>query len=174
MNLYFDIDGVLADFDSMTSGAAELNHPSSEMTPEMREAKKKFWLNIEQNFSFWADMPVMENIQELLTVAKSIGEIFVLSKTPGAKHFISGQKYVDFVADEKRKWIAKNLSEFFNTEHVIICDGKKGKLIQPNKNDILVDDRPENITEWESCGGRGLLFKNSTSAKQELLNMIAE
>ena len=49
MNLYFDIDGVLADFDSMTSGAAELNHPSSEMTPEMREAKKKFWLNIEQN-----------------------------------------------------------------------------------------------------------------------------
>ncbi len=174
MNLYFDIDGVLADFDSMTSGAAELNHPSSEMTPEMREAKKKFWLNIEQNFSFWADMPVMENIQELLTVAKSIGEIFVLSKTPGAKHFLSGQKYVDFVADEKRKWIAKNLGEFFNTEHVIICDGKKGKLIQPNKNDILVDDRPENIKEWESCGGRGILFINSISAKQELLNMIAE
>jgi hypothetical protein len=42
MNLYFDMDGVLADFDSMTSGAAELNHPSSEMTPKIGKQKKKF------------------------------------------------------------------------------------------------------------------------------------
>ena len=32
----------------------------------------------------------------------------------------------------------------------------------------------QNITEWESCGGRGVLFKNSISTNQELLKIIAE
>ena len=171
MKLYFDMDGVLADFDAATGNAKDLNHPTSELSPEKQAEKNQFWLNIEQNPTFWADIPVMKNIKDLLTVAKSKGEIFVLSKTPGAKHFINGQEYVKFVASEKRNWIAKNLGEFFDTEHVIICDGKKGKLIQPIKNDILVDDRSENITEWESCGGHGLLFVNSVDTKQELLNI---
>ncbi|MEE1029925.1 MAG: hypothetical protein UIC65_02790 [Alphaproteobacteria bacterium] len=168
MNIYFDMDGVLADFNTATGNAKDLNHPSSELSPEKRAEKKQFWLNIEQNHTFWADIPVMKNIKDLLNIAKSKGEIFVLSKTPSAKHFVAGQDYVDFVASEKRKWILKKLGNFFDNEHIIICDGDKGKLIQPSKNDILVDDRSENITEWESCGGRGLLFVNSVDTKQEL------
>ena len=168
MNIYFDMDGVLVDFEAVTGDVKDLNHPSSELSPEKRAEKKQFWLNIEQNPDFWADIPVMENIKDLLNVAKSKGEIFVLSKTPSAKHFVAGQDYVDFVASEKRKWILKKLGNFFDNEHIIICDGDKGKLIQPSVNDILIDDRPENITEWQLCGGRGIVFMNSIDTIKEL------
>lgn len=170
MKIYFDMDGVLADFDSMHSEADKFNHSSSDLSPEMRVAKTQFWREIEQQENFWRDIPVMQDTEKLLTVAKSVGEIFILSKTPSAKHFISGQKYVDFVADEKRKWVLDNLGEFFDAKHIIICDTKKGALMKPGQGDILIDDRHENISEWESFGGRGILFTNASDVIKELKN----
>lgn len=168
MKIYFDMDGVLADFDSMHTNACNLNHATKDLSETERELKRKFWLDIEKQDNFWADMPAIKDINNVLNVAKSIGEIFVLSKTPGAKHFIGGQNYVDYVANEKRKWILKNMPEYFDAAHIIICDGKKGELIKPSQTDILIDDRPENITEWESCGGRGILFQNATTTSCEI------
>ena len=161
MKIYFDMDGVLAHFDAMRPDSANLNHPSEDLSPDQRAMKKQFWLDVEKQDNFWRDIPKIPNIEQLLTTAKSMGEIFVLSKTPSAKHFIGGQKYVDFVADEKRKWILKHLNDFFDAAHIIICDGAKGELMQPAADDILVDDRIENIKEWESHGGRGVLFTNA-------------
>ena len=171
MKIYFDMDGVLVDFDSARPDTSDFNHPSEELSPEMRAAKKQFWRDIEQQENFWRDIPVMANAERLLTLAQSVGEIFILSKTPSAKHFVTGQKYVDFVADEKRKWVLKHLGKFFDEEHIIICDGNKGELAKPSAEDILVDDRRENIVEWESCGGRGIRFANSVDAIQNLKQM---
>lgn len=172
MKIYFDMDGVLVNFSSRCPDNKDLNHPSKDLSLEKRAEKKLFWQKIEKQPNFWRDIPVMDNIEYLLSEAFNIGEIFVLSKTPSAKHFIGGQKYVDFVADEKRKWIANNLSKFFDAKHVIICDGAKGALIHPTDNHILVDDRQENINEWISCGGRAILFKNAKDAVYILKNMV--
>jgi len=97
MKIYFDMDGVLVHFDAMRPNNKNLNHPSEELSPEMRAAKKQFWLDIEQQPNFWRDIPEMPRIEQLLKIAKQKGEIFVLSKTPSAKHFIGGQKYLDFL-----------------------------------------------------------------------------
>ena len=164
MRFYFDMDGVITNFDSMSPNSAAFNHPSESLDEAGRAAKKQFWLNVEQNPNFWRDMPMIQNADYMLSVAHEYGEIFVLSKTPGAKHFASGQNYVNFVANEKRKWIKTNLSQFFDEQHVIICDGNKGELIQPTHNDILIDDRNENITGWEKHNGRGILFTNVIDA----------
>lgn len=168
MKIYFDMDGVLAHFDAMRPNDKDLNHPSEDLSPEQRTAKKLFWQEIEKQPNFWRDIPVMPNTEYLLKTAFDIGEIFVLSKTPGAKKFVGGQKYVDFVANEKHKWITKHLNKFFDAKHVIICDGPKGELIHPNNKDILVDDRQENINEWESHGGVGVLFTNAVDTANRL------
>ncbi len=169
MKIYFDMDNVLAHFDAMRPNDTDLNHPSAELSPEKQAAKKQFWRNIEQDKNFWSDIPVMPNIKTLLLTTQNMGENFVLSKTPGAKHFIGGQQYVDFIADEKRKWILKNLNEFFDIKHIIICDGAKGELIHPSATDLLIDDRQENIIEWTEHGGRGILFKNALDARTKIL-----
>ena len=111
---------------------------------------------------------MMPDAKYMLSAAQSIGEIFILSKTPGAKHFAGGNEYVKFVANEKRNWIKINLPEFFDEQHVIICDGNKGQLIRPTHNDILIDDRPENITEWKKYGGRGILFTNAIATANKI------
>lgn len=169
MKIYFDMDGVLVDFDAMRPNAKDLNHPSEDLSPEKRAAKKLFWQEIEKQPDFWRNIPIMSNIEYLLTTAFDMGEIFVLSKTPGAKKFVGGQKYVNFVADEKRKWIATHLNKFFDEKHVIICSGPKGELMHPTKTDILIDDRPENINEWESHGGVGVLFTNALDTAKRLV-----
>ena len=169
MKIYFDMDGVLAHFDAMRPNDKDLNHPSEDLSPEQRTAKKLFWQEIEKQPNFWRDIPVMPNTEYLLTTAFDIGEIFVLSKTPGAKKFVGGQKYVDFVANEKHKWITKHLNKFFDAKHVIICDGPKGELMRPVKTDILVDDRQENINEWELHGGVGVLFTNAVDTAKRLV-----
>lgn len=171
MRIYFDMDGVLAHFDAMRPNDTNLNHPSEELSPEMRALKTQFWLDIERDKNFWANIPVMANIEQLLNVAKSYGELFVLSKTPGAKHFNGGDVYVAFVADEKRKWILKHLNKFFDAKHTIICKGKKGELIHPTKTDILIDDRQENIDEWNAHGGTGILFTNAINTTKILQNL---
>ena len=168
MKYYFDMDGVITNFDSMVPNSAIFNHPSETLNDEMRAAKKQFWLTVEQTPNFWRDMPMIHNADYMLSVAHESGEIFVLSKTPGAKHFVGGQNYVDFVANEKRKWIATNLKYFFDEQHIIICDGNKGKLIQPDRNDILIDDRQENINDWTECGGRGILFRDANNTVQKM------
>ena len=161
MKIYFDMDGVLVDFAHNApkhENSEDLNHSTEELSPEQRRAKEQFWMKIEQQDNFWRDMPKIKDVELLLSLAKSIGDIFILSKTPSAKHFVNGEKYVKFVAAEKRKWVLKNLNNFFDAEHIIICNRKKGEFFNPTKDDILVDDRPENIKEWESHGGTGVLF----------------
>lgn len=175
MKIYFDMDGVLVDFEygarNICQNFADLNHPSEDLSPEQREAKRQFWMKIEQQDDFWRKLPVMDGAEQLLSVAKSVSEIFILSKTPGKKHFINGEKYVQFVADEKRKWVLKHMGKFFDDERIIICDGKKGALAKPMPEDILIDDRCENIAEWESCGGRGILFVNASDCTNKLKNL---
>ena len=170
MKIYFDMDGVLAHFDAMRPNDKDLNHPSDELPPEKRAAKKRFWLEIEQQENFWRDIPKMGNIEELLSVAAAIGEIFILSKTPSANHFIGGEKYVEFVANEKRNWILKNLNKYFDAEHIIICNRKKGEFFNPTKDDVLIDDRPENIKEWGEHGGSGILFTDVKDCIDRLKN----
>lgn len=110
-----------------------------------------------------------DNIQLVLDVAGNIGKLCVLSKTPRAKNFVGGDKYVAFVASEKRDWILRNLGNYFAPENIIICTGAKGELVSPTLNDILVDDSIDNVNEWRENGGRGVHFTNAYDAKLAIL-----
>lgn len=153
------MDGVLVDFPQ--NADINTNRPTQFLDNNARDAKKKMWQTIESNTRFWRDLPAIPNINTMLYYAMQMGEIFVLSKTPNAKNFIAGQDYVNFIANEKRMWILKKLPIFFDDKHIIICDTPKGTLIKPDQNHILVDDRIDNIQEWENAGGAGVLFNRN-------------
>lgn len=176
MKIFFDMDGVLADF----AGAAknipdfgtDLNYATSGMTEEQKAAKKKYWLAIEQISDFWSGMKPVQNITILLDYAQSVGELFVLTKTPSANKFVNGQEYVNKIADAKRAWIKKHFSNYFDDKNIIVCSGKKGDLICPDSDCILIDDRADNIAQWCDCGGCGILFITPADAHKKLQQRI--
>jgi FMN phosphatase YigB (HAD superfamily) len=176
--IYFDIDGVLADFDAAgmkLTVRSDLNAASELLTPEQRQAKKDLWLKIEKTEGFWENLAEISGARELLAAAAKVGELFVLSKAPGAKNFAGGENYTDFVVAEKKRWASMHFGEFFQPENIlVIAGGKKEDLVRPTLGDILIDDRPENIAGWIAAGGRGILFTCAADAIVKLSDYAAE
>lgn len=172
MKIFFDMDGVLADFDRGTIDlppvSVDLNVQTKQMDDAARAAKRERWRCIEQMSNFWRDLPVVAGIDELLRAAASRGELFVLTKVPGAKNFVGGDAYVDFIDREKRAWIARHMAQYFDDAHVIVARGAKEELIHPTSNDLLIDDRAGNIADWCAAGGRGIVFANPRDAIKQL------
>ena len=172
MIIYFDMDGVLADFDAAvvpySQAGLNLNNQSERLEEDARAAKRARWQRIEQATNFWADIPVVDGIRDLLSLARDKGELFVLTTVPGAKNFVGGTDYVDFIDAQKRAWIARHMPEFFDDAHVITARMPKHELIHPSSADLLIDDRPANIEDWCAAGGRGILFRDVKSAIKEL------
>lgn len=171
IKIYFDMDGVLADFDAAaakyTRNDFNLNK-SRGVSSDIANAKVARWRAIESERQFWHDIPVMNGIFSLLEMAAKCGELFVLTKVPGAKNFAGGTAYVDFVDSEKRAWIARHMPMCFDAKHVIVSRIAKEKLVSPTQNDILIDDRAENVADWIAAGGRGIIFQSPTQVIKDL------
>lgn len=174
MNLYFDMDGVLADFDCAARRfniSGDLNKTLRNLPADAQLQKLARWRAIESDRSFWSDMPVMDGIFAVLDAASKCGELFVLSSAPSAKNFAGGVGYVDFVESEKRAWIARYMSMCFDAQNVIITRIAKEKRVPPTQNDILIDDRVENVADWIAAGGRGIVFTSPAQAIQAIKDL---
>lgn len=172
MKIYFDMDGVLADFDvaaqAIDGQAGAFNQQTKTMTAAARAAKQMRWRRIEEKKDFWANIPVLAGARDMLRVAAKIGELFVLTKVPGAKNFVAGDAYVDFVEAQKREWIARYLADFFDDAHVIVARIPKEELLHPGTTDLLIDDRDGNIADWCAAGGRGIVFHDAGGVIKDL------
>lgn len=170
--IYFDMDGVLADFDlaaiPFSQGRTDLNNQGKLMTRDALDAKKSRWQRIEEARDFWANIPVMKSIEKMLDAAQNYGELFVLTSVPSAKNFVAGTLYVDFIESEKRAWVARYLSKYFTPKNVIVTRIAKERLIHPTQNDILIDDRVGNVADWMAAGGRGIVFKTPEQTIKDL------
>lgn len=168
MKIYFDMDGVLADFDVSAAGYSDtninLNNSSLNLSGDACDAKRRRWQRIEMDKNFWRDIPVVPGIEKLLDTARGIGEMFVLTSVPGAKNFVGGAAYVDFIEQEKREWIKHYFGQYFSDKNVIVARIPKEQLIRPTQNDILIDDRTGNVDGWCAAGGRGIVFTTAPHA----------
>lgn len=176
IKIYFDMDGVLADFDRAAQqfacpGQLNLNKATRNMSLDAVAQKRARWHAIESDRNFWANIPVMDGIFALLDAAAKCGELYVLTSVPGAKNFAGGVGYVDYVESEKRAWIARNMSMCFDDKHVIVARIAKEKRVPPTKNDILIDDRVENIADWIAAGGQGIVFTSPAQAIQAIKDL---
>lgn len=171
--IYFDMDGVLADFDMaaipFSQGRTDLNNQGKLMTADALDAKRARWHRIEDCRDFWANIPVVKDIDKLLDAAAGTdAELFVLTSVPSAKNFVAGTLYVDFIEREKRAWIARHMSKYFPQKNVIATRIAKERLIRPTSDDILIDDRAGNIADWMAAGGRGIIFDTVNQAIKDL------
>ena len=171
VRIFFDMDGVLANFLAAVSERPEFNdhpYPSASST-DIEKKRRQFWSLIENTTGFWENMPEIEDTKKMVKFAYESGhELFILSLVPNATRFRQGMVYVSHIKSAKKEWVLSHFGDFFNPKNIIITDCSKAKLIKPIASDILIDDVKAIVDEWISYGGKGILFSSVDQAMEEL------
>lgn len=142
--IYCDMDGVLVDFD----GSFEKKHG---ILP-YKLPREELWEIVINTPNYWINLPKLQDADELVNYLNKTG-FQILTGLP-AYGF-------DKAEVEKKQW----LKNHYGIEKGVICCLSKDKQNYGKPNDILIDDRPNNIEKWEAMGGIGILH---TSAKDTI------
>lgn len=150
--IYFDMDGVLADF---SRGVEELCGLPSDCDDDLMWKSIK---NVEHYYEKLEWIPAGKNMITYAWNRYGASVVEILSAIPKPRRGI-------FTAEaDKRAWIAR---AFPNMKVNIVMREEK-KYYCSGKEFILVDDLEENILAWEACGGTGILCKNAQDALDQL------
>ena len=160
MKLYLDMDGVIADFFGKIEQMFNLNHWKDLEDPLL--TVKGF-----KNTDFFNTLSVFPTSDRLVTACKEIA---------GRNYGICSSPIIDDEMNTgywKRVWLERHgyLPEIPN----LLITKDKWKFANENisgEPNILVDDKPSNIKEWNDAGGIGLLYQANENDVEDLINDI--
>lgn len=139
--VYFDMDGVLADFDQGVINT--MGRPYDD------DMKKDFWKRDCVEKQIFLNMPEIKAGLDLLFDVEQMGlDICIMTSTGGAPNHHA-------IARQKLSWLESRGLEKYP---VAFCTGtaSKGRFAQPGA--LLIDDRGKVCAEWERQGGTSFLF----------------
>lgn len=163
LKIYFDMDGVLADF---SRGVEELCGITALDQAHRKEADDDaMWGAIKNVEHFYNRLELMPGAKELFS--------FAYNNYPGAVEILSGipkpKRGILTSAEDKTEWIHRIFSDEVKVNIVFREEKKKYVL---GKESILIDDLEKNINEWEESGGTGILFISAEDAKRKLVDAV--
>ena len=147
--VWFDLDGVLADFDD-----AVHEHYGKEYSELDAEGKKGFWTDVAGN-GFYTNLPL---ILEGATLYKAVAELDavdlrILTSTGGGVHHAQ-------IAADKAQWCAAFLPDVKPTFCAVPGAWIKKQLV--SERAFLIDDNRATVDEWTQAGGVGYWFQRNT------------
>ena len=157
--IYFDMDGVLADFNR---GVAELCGIAPPLKQDEDPVEDEImWAHVKEVPHFYDKLELMPGAKQMFDkLYERYGDkCEILSAIPKPKRGILT------AGEDKTKWVRRMLSQdiviniVYREEKPDYCTGK---------DCILIDDLERNIKAWEECGGTGILFINA----EEVIEMF--
>lgn len=159
--IYFDMDGVLADFDR---GVIELCglEPISQGISGPRE--ELMWGRIRDVGHFYDKLEIMPQAKDMFDkLYGKYGDICeILTGIPQPKRGIVG------AGKDKIKWVRRLISKDIKV-NIVLRENKP--QFCTGKDCILIDDYKKNIREWEAAGGTGILNKSAEETMVVLKEM---
>jgi len=146
--IYFDMDGVLADFDR---GVSELaNFEPFAQTIRDKKRNDDLWAAVRTVDNFYDKLePIDGAIEMFMTLREKYGDkCEILSAIPKPYRGMNTSK------EDKEKWVSRILGPEVKTNIVYRAE----KQDFAGEGCILVDDLMKNIEEWEEAGGTGIFF----------------
>jgi hypothetical protein len=152
--IFCDMDGVLCDFDArFKSINPEKLSPTQYTT---KYGTDKFWATIDaEGVGFWVGIKWMPDGKQLWEYISKYNPTLLSapSRQPSSRL-------------GKRLWVKNNIP---GAKLVLASAEKKQNYSGTNK--ILIDDRPDNIDQWRSKGGIGILHVNTADTLKQLQNI---
>lgn len=137
-NLFLDMDGVLADFDSHYPAVFGHDHRTTDMDI--------MWDNINNHPTFFFDIPPFEGTVKFYDELRDLKPI-ILTACPKTNY--------QQVAKQKRDWIRHHLDP--DAWVFPVMGGHNKCLFMHKEGDILVDDHQKNLKPWTMAGGISIL-----------------
>ena len=161
--VYFDMDGVLADFDKGVQELCAMKpNPLQEDDPKYQ---KKMFEAIARVDHFFAKLEPIPGMPELFDdVLEVYGKnLEILTSIPDPKY---GIKHAE---EDKKKWVKKYLGKGIK---VNVVSSRKEKLeFVKGRGYVLIDDYQKTVVEWNKAGGTGILFKDPVSTELEMYDL---
>jgi phosphoglycolate phosphatase-like HAD superfamily hydrolase len=155
-NIYFDMDGVLVDyFGGLKDTAKKLGVAEDD--------NKAIWDEINKNpIEWWTNLNPIPDGMKLFNAVKS-KEPSILSSAGAKQETKQG----------KLAWLKKNgLSPYL--KEIVFVNNKSAKKKYAQDGDILIDDRKDNVADWEMAGGKGYVFNNNSGQILQQLKSVKE
>ncbi len=158
--IYFDMDGVLADFNKgvRVLCGTEPRSQNGVIDPVEDDAR---WAKIKAVPHFYDKLELMPGAKMMFdTLSDKYGDACeILSAIP------KPHRGIETAREDKIMWVRRLLSE--NIVINIVYREDKQKYCM-GKDCILIDDHDKNIFEWEAMGGTGILFTNAENVLQTI------
>jgi len=149
--IFCDMDGVLTNFDTRFKSINPEKLSPTQYTNKY--GVSKFWdIITKEGVGFWVGMEWMSDGKELWD--------FIKDKQPT---LLSAPSRDPSSRLGKRLWVKNNIP---GTKLILASAEKKQNYSGTNK--ILIDDRPDNISQWKSKGGIGILHTNTQDTIKQL------
>lgn len=160
--IYFDMDGVLADFDR---GVAELaGFDKRHGQGECPEEDDLMWDAVRKVDRFYDRLePIAGSIGLFCDLHALYGdrcEILTGIPTPRRGMPTSGEDKISWVRRFLPAGVTVNV--VYRREKRNFCKGA---------GSVLIDDFSRNVSEWEDQGGTGILFVGADEARSELMGL---
>jgi len=160
--LYFDMDGVLADFDR---GVVELCGlpaiPQGKQTPEETDRLYDTMRGVPH---FYGSLkPIDGAIEFFREMYEKFGDkVGILTGIPKPR------RGIDEAAEDKRNWLKQYLPGDYEVN--IVYRVEKPKLCT-GKGCVIIDDYISNVKAWEQAGGTGILHTNFKETREKLVKL---
>ena len=158
--IYFDMDGVLADFDK---GVNELCRMRATSQDEGHDEKYDdlMWEKIRGISHFYDRLDLMPGAKEMfdLLYEKYGDRCEILTGIP------KESRGIVTASEDKNTWTHRMLSETVKI-HTVSRRDKQQYCTGPET--ILIDDRDDTIREWRDLGGTAILHANPEQTMAEL------
>lgn len=164
--IYFDMDGVLADFEK---GVREICGIDAYSLNVRRPAgyDELLWAKVREADHFYDRLELLPGAKEMFDAVRSAygDRCEILTGIP------KPYKGVKTAAEDKISWMRRLLSEDI-VMNIVYREEKKNYCKGPDH--ILIDDMVKTIKQWDDLGGTGILHVNSEETMKQLkkLNIL--
>ena len=160
MNIYLDMDDVVADFKGYAKRVLRKEPDSNFRYPENE------WKRLKDNPRIYRDLKLKDGAEELVHwcqewCLRNDAGLFFLSALPRNND-------IQYAPYDKFMWARKH----FRGIPVFLGPYSGDKWRHCDPGDILIDDRESNCREWEAAGGRAFQYKNWLECKEWLESVL--
>lgn len=164
--IYFDMDGVLADFDGGVEKLCGIPRANQDVKDEARDTK--LWAGVKMIPHFYDKLEPLEDGMKLFnTLYEQYGDrCEILTGIP------KPHRGIETAGEDKKSWCKRLLPQGIK---VNIVYKEQKKEFCKGKDCILIDDLKANIKDWECSGGSGVLYigyVDAMSKVEEVVNLI--